>query len=62
MTTEVLSPWLNGRIDLRAAYTFPRGTILAWLRDITEHPEMYGVPTEDVTDLLLIQQDILRLR
>ncbi|GKZ34770.1 hypothetical protein AbraIFM66950_005126 [Aspergillus brasiliensis] len=59
---EVLLPWLNGRIDLRTAYTFSRGMVLNFFRDVTEHPGHFGVPAANVPDLLSIMQDIYRLR
>ncbi|OJJ95737.1 hypothetical protein ASPACDRAFT_47627 [Aspergillus aculeatus ATCC 16872] len=41
---EVLLPWLNGRLDLRQAYTFTLNDIVDTPRDIVQHPVSYGGP------------------
>ncbi|OGM48397.1 hypothetical protein ABOM_003405 [Aspergillus bombycis] len=60
--TEHLIPWLNGRLDLRQAYTFDRNNIIAMLQNIVLSPVVYGVIPQNVTRLISIHQDITRLR
>ncbi|GAB1197190.1 hypothetical protein APSETT444_006481 [Aspergillus pseudonomiae] len=59
---EQLIPWLNGRLDLRQAYTFDRNHITAMLQNIVLSPGVYGVPAQNVARLMSIHQDITRLR
>ncbi|GIC87605.1 uncharacterized protein Aud_003990 [Aspergillus udagawae] len=59
---EQLRLWLNGRVDFRWAYTLSRSDIIALLADIISRPGTYGVPAENVANLVLIHQDITHLR
>ena len=55
--TEQLLPWLNGQINLRAAYVFTRNQILNCLQDIVTNPKTFGVPPENVPTLARVHQD-----
>ncbi|RHZ57286.1 uncharacterized protein CDV56_100474 [Aspergillus thermomutatus] len=51
----------NGQVDFRQAYTFSLSDIITLLADITSRPGAYGVPPENVANLVLIHQDITHL-
>ncbi|GFF24292.1 hypothetical protein IFM46972_00997 [Aspergillus udagawae] len=59
---EQLLLWLNGRVDFRQAYTLDWSGIIALLADIASQPSVYGVPPQNVANLLLVHADISRLR
>ncbi|KAK1141258.1 hypothetical protein N8T08_009297 [Aspergillus melleus] len=58
---EQLLPFL-GRINLRDAYEFDQAAILVCLQHIVSNPGLYRVPAANVPNLVLIHQDIVRLR
>ncbi|GIK05977.1 hypothetical protein Aspvir_010094 [Aspergillus viridinutans] len=59
---EQLFSWLNGQVNFRQAYPFSWSDIIALLADIASNPGAYGVPPENAANLVLIHQDITRLR
>ncbi|PLB55679.1 hypothetical protein P170DRAFT_461495 [Aspergillus steynii IBT 23096] len=59
---EQLLTWLNGRINLRDAYEFDYDTISVFLGDVVLNSTLYGVPPENAAMLVLIHQDLTRLR
>lgn len=50
------------QFDFRLAYTYSHDQVVASLQAIVINPGVYGVAPENVPDLLLIHQDICRLR
>ncbi|KAE8137430.1 hypothetical protein BDV38DRAFT_282976 [Aspergillus pseudotamarii] len=52
----------NGQLDLRNAYTYSLPQIHNFLADVVNQPAFYGISINQVSKLVAIRAEIIRLR